>query len=595
MNYPGNETLAEEIRERILNTFRQTLELVEKGDRREARLGCDFILRLDPLFEPARTLHQRLQAESESIEVNDLKESLGEVVAEGPDAEAAAFFQELDAESSELDSALDLSSLQEAPAQPAPGPPQQPDSPTETAEATAEPNGEADAEPDAGADTELVATLDSESEQRVQDLLTEGQAAFDKTEYQSAIDSWSRIFLIDIDHPEASRRIDLARKLKSEVERKLEETFHDALTKVESGRLDEARSGFEAVLQMMPGHLAAQEYLDRLDTPDLVAPEPAPVAEPREETEKILDAPRANEDGFSSDLEDVLDEPLHPPVSTGPQPRQSIGGVGKATTHQSSSNRTFRIVGAAVLVVLAVVGWLLYENWDNFFPNASDTTVPVRLDPITRAQRTYDEAGAAIAIAQLRRLSPGHPQYAEAQALVAKWEALLNASRPEEEVPEPESLAARDQLVEEARAAFQGRNFLLAQELLERGAAQSALEDDAKEMLEQAKDNLAPIQSEIAMFRDGEWEMSLRNLWRMWESGSTNPDIRRLMVDSYFNLGVRNLQRNDAASAISNFKEAQELSADDAELSRLIEFAETYQGRPEDLLYRIFVKYVPFR
>ena len=67
------------------------------------------------------------------------------------------------------------------------------------------------------------------------------------------------------------------------------------------------------------------------------------------------------------------------------------------------------------------------------------------------------------------------------------------------------------------------------------------------------------------------------------------------MVDSYFNLGVRELQRKDAASAISNFKEAQELSADDPELSRLIEFAETYQDRPDDLLYRIFVKYLPFR
>ena len=595
MNYPGNETLAEEIRQRILNTFRQTLELVEKGEQREAQLGCNFILRLDPLFEPARKLHQRLQAESDPIEVADLKETVGEVAAD-PDAEAAAFFRDLEAESAELDSALDLSSLQEAPAQQVPGaPPQQPDPPTETAEAAAESGGEADAEPDVGADTELVATLDRESEQRVQDLLTEGQAAFDKTEYQSAIDSWSRIFLIDIDHPEANRRIDLARKLKAEVERKLEEIFHDALTKVEAGRLEEARSGFEAVLQMMPGHIAAQEYLDRLDTPDFAAPEPARAPAPRVETEGALGDPASGEDESSGDLGDVLDEQLHPAVSAGAQPRQSIGGVGKVSAQQSSSNRTFRTVGAAVLVVLAAVGWLLYENWDNFFPNASDATAPVRLDPITRAKRTYAEAGAAIAIAQLRRLAPGHSQYAEAQALVAKWEASLDASKPKDDAPEPESLAARDQFVGEARAAFREKEFLLAQELLERGAARAALEGDAKEMLEQARDNLAPMQSEIAMFRDGEWEMSLRNLWRMWESGSTNPDVRRLMVDSYFNLGVRDLQRKDTASAISNLREAQELSADDAELSRLIEFAEIYQGRPEDLLYRIFVKYVPFR
>ncbi len=80
MNYPGNETLAEEIRERILNTFRQTLELAEKGDHREAELGCDFVLRLDPLFEPARKLRERLQAESGLIKVTDLKVSVGDAV-----------------------------------------------------------------------------------------------------------------------------------------------------------------------------------------------------------------------------------------------------------------------------------------------------------------------------------------------------------------------------------------------------------------------------------------------------------------------------------------------------------------------------------
>ncbi|MCP4200925.1 MAG: hypothetical protein GY769_03220 [bacterium] len=606
MIYPGNETLAEEIRGRILNTFRQTLKLAENGDLREAELGCDFVLRLDPLFEPARQLNERLQAENGPVAVADLRAIIGEGATADSDAESDlvkevdAVFGELDpvvppapapepdadaavldleAEPSALDSALDLSSLEEAPAEEPPAAP-----PAQPAQA-----------PPPHSDTEPVAELDNESEQRVQDLLHEGQLAFDRAEYQSAIDAWSRIFLIDIDHPEANRRIDLARKLKAEVERKLEETFHDAVTKVETGRLEEARRGFEAVLEMMPGHLAAQEYLDRLDAPDFAAPEPPTAMEATGDVEGGLDDSLASERELPADMAGGLDQATDLPLPGEAQPRPAIGGVAKASKPVRSPNQTFRTLGAAALVVIAVAGFLLYKNWDSFFPNASDAAVPVQLDPITRAKRTHAEAGAAIAIAQLRRLSPGHPQYAEAQALVAQWEASLDASKPKNDAPEPEALAARDRLVDEARTAFGEKQFLLAQELLERGASQAALDDAAEEMLEETRDELAPMQAEIAMFRDGEWEMALRNLWRMRESDLATPDVSRLMVDSYFNLGVRDLQRQDPGAAILSFREADELAGGDAQIARLIEFAEVYQTRSEDLLYRIFVKYLPFR
>jgi tetratricopeptide (TPR) repeat protein len=515
--------------------------------------------------------------ESDEIaDLGDLEPVLPSAPASEPEADAVVF--DLDAEPSLLDSALDLSSLEGPAAEGEPFAVPQP------AQETAGPTG-----------TEPIAELDNESEQRVANLLTEGQAAFDKAEYQSAIDAWSRIFLIDIDHPEANRRIDLARKLKAEIERKLEETFHDALSKVEAGQLDEARRGFESVLEMMPGHIGAQEYLDRLEAPDFVPPEPAPVAEPKAAAEAVLDEALASEGEFSEDVGGMPDELPTPPGEIGEHPRPAVEGTGKATKPSRSPNKTFRFVGAAALIVFAVVGWFLYKNWNNFFPNASDTAAPVQLDPITRAKRTYAEAGAAIAVAQLRRLSPGHPQYAEAQALVAQWEASLDATKPESDGPGPEVLEARDQLVGEAETAFQEKQFLLAQELLERAASQAPLEEAAQEMLDESANQLDALKAEIVIFREGEWEMALRSLWRIWESGTTTPDVRRLMVDSYFNLGVRDLQRKDSTSAIDNFKEARELSVDDAEIARLVEFAELYQTRSEDLLYRIFVKSLPFR
>ena len=53
---------------------------------------------------------------------------------------------------------------------------------------------------------------DSESERRIAELLDEGQRAFESGDHQAAIDAWSRIFLIDIDHQEAARRIEQARQ-----------------------------------------------------------------------------------------------------------------------------------------------------------------------------------------------------------------------------------------------------------------------------------------------------------------------------------------------------------------------------------------------
>ena len=74
MSYPGNTSLSQDIQERIQSTYRQTLELAGQGNRQEASLGCDFILRLDADFEPAQRLLARLEAAGDGpVEVDDLR------------------------------------------------------------------------------------------------------------------------------------------------------------------------------------------------------------------------------------------------------------------------------------------------------------------------------------------------------------------------------------------------------------------------------------------------------------------------------------------------------------------------------------------
>src|SRR4030095_14137471 len=72
MSYSGNPSLSSEVKQRILNTFDQTLELAREGNRQEALLGCDFVLRMDPQFQPAQLLQERLKSSAGPVAVDDL-------------------------------------------------------------------------------------------------------------------------------------------------------------------------------------------------------------------------------------------------------------------------------------------------------------------------------------------------------------------------------------------------------------------------------------------------------------------------------------------------------------------------------------------
>src|SRR5215203_2393872 len=81
MSYSGNPSVSPDVRQRILTTFDQTLELAREGSRQEALLGCDFVLRMDSQFQPARVLQERLRTGAGPVSVDDLKNAQGEAGA----------------------------------------------------------------------------------------------------------------------------------------------------------------------------------------------------------------------------------------------------------------------------------------------------------------------------------------------------------------------------------------------------------------------------------------------------------------------------------------------------------------------------------
>jgi tetratricopeptide (TPR) repeat protein len=118
---------------------------------------------------------------------------------------------------------------------------------------------------DFGAEAET-APEPEESAGRIQVLLDQGQEEFDGGDFQSAIDTWSRIYLVDAQHAEAERRIGQARRRRAELDRLAEQHFYEAREAFEQKRFDDARALCQKVLKLQPQHLEAHDLLQRLET-----------------------------------------------------------------------------------------------------------------------------------------------------------------------------------------------------------------------------------------------------------------------------------------------------------------------------------------
>ena len=70
--YPGNPSLSAAVKERVLSTFQQTLMLYKQGRTDEVAQGCGLILRMDPMFDPAKKLLEKARNPAAAINVDSL-------------------------------------------------------------------------------------------------------------------------------------------------------------------------------------------------------------------------------------------------------------------------------------------------------------------------------------------------------------------------------------------------------------------------------------------------------------------------------------------------------------------------------------------
>jgi len=691
MTYPGNPSLARDVQQRVLDTFGQTLDLAHEGSRQEALLGCDFVLRMDPQFDPARRLQERLRSSAGAVvDTDDLRAAIDPVAGQVVPADLFADLDGLGLELPDLprtgaelrdeltqlldqrrfDELMALAEREQATIFADPllqGVVQEAQSRIEAAPyankflASARAALQAGNSEEAKRVLEKVRALDAshpelaeldaacsraagapeddllgafdlsfdspsldspmasldptlfsgseESDPRIRVLLDEGQKAFEGGDPQGAIDAWSRIFLIDIDHQEAARRIDQARKLKAESERQVEEIFHDGVAKLEAGDTGAARQAFQKVLEIQPGYLAAREYLQQLDAGKIPVTAPARPAH----RDGLAGAPESLLQLGVDPADDLKEEIMVPPEPGAKAAKAAERRPTKvAAVRERRPAKLFALVGSVVLLIVLGGGWFVWQDRDRFFPNSQPEENPGQTpapDPIARATALRQAGKTASAVAQLRRLPPDDPRYQQAQDLIKQWEGGAPSTDPgapgsptasglpaAPTAPTAPAIAPeRQAALDAAHQAYAEGSYLRAAEILSQTAGTGKLDESDAGMLERAKQQIEPLAKQIGLFRDHEWEFVIPDLWKLREKSPGNRDIDRLLIDSYYNLGVRDLQRADASKAAEKFQEALNLSPQDALLKRHMLFAQTYKERPKDLLYGIYVRYLTYR
>ena len=467
--------------------------------------------------------------------------------------------------------------LEEEPSEGAPGSAAQPE--PEQPETIA---GEAQTFDFSGGDVEI--TDDDQS--KIESYLGEGDRLFEAGDYQGAIDAWSKIFLIDVTNEQASERIEAAKEKKRGADEKLDELLNTGIAAYDREDYTTAKQTFEEVLAQDPDNFRAQEYLEKLAdhaaATGAAEPPPASPAEP-----EAAEAAEPAGDVYEGEMpEEDLYQP--PPPAAAPAEKPKPKPSPKPTSGRSPKTM---IIAAVAIIVLAVGGWLAWSMIGG--DDAATVDASVTQGKINRAEVLAENGDYAQAISILSSIEAGDPMRDQALQLIAQYKQQQAQAggtvggRPASQV--------QDELLAEARDAFAAEDYLSARTNFEEAAKIKPLDQADREMYEAASRQVSKLDTASALFAQGSYSEAIDELDKVLQEEPDNVNAREMLINAHYNLGVLALRNRNLDEAIEEFRFVLEQNPNDSMALRSMEIAQQYQGSTKDLMYEIYVKYLPLR
>ena len=145
------------------------------------------------------------------------------------------------------------------------------------------------------------------------------------------------------------------------------------------------------------------------------------------------------------------------------------------------------------------------------------------------------------------------------------------------------------------RAAYEAHDYDGAKKAFEQAVRVKPLAPDMKALYDTAAQQVAKLDTAKSLFRERRFDDALATLVTLQQQDPQNKNIQRMIVDSHFNLGATALQDERIPDAIREFDEVLKIDPSDDLARRSKELATRYNGQAKDLLYKIYVKYLPMR
>jgi len=426
-----------------------------------------------------------------------------------------------------------------------------------------------------------------DDQRKIEQYLADGDRAANAGNYQQAIDLWSRIFLIDVTNDEASSRIENAKAKRRENDAKVEALLAAGEKSFNAGEHKTARDQFEEALRLDPGNLVAHEFIERI-----TAAAPAPFETPFSAPAKPSETP-APKRGDIFDDEEMLSgsydslKPPDPVVAPIPAKKAATATTVAPAKKRSASSGVLLTILA--VMIIAAAGWFVWSKYMSkpSYDPAATQAIFVQANSLAKRQR-YDQA-----IAVLGNVSPSDPQHDKALEMIADLQhkkaqaAQMVGGRPASIVYE-ENLAA-------GRTAFEAHDYETAKTALDAAARIKALPPDVAAMYTTASQQVSKLETAKALFKEHRYQDAVTNLDPLLQSDPQNQSIRRMLIAAHFDLGATALQEEKLHDAMREFDEVLKSDPNDELAKRSRTLAERYSGQPKDLLYKIYVKYLPLR
>jgi tetratricopeptide (TPR) repeat protein len=434
-------------------------------------------------------------------------------------------------------------------------------------------------------DPELAAFDAPSPEHQIAALLKQGDDAKAAGDAQQAIEIWSRIFLLDINHAEAVARIEETRQHMAEERRSVASALGKGEESYAKGDLAGAKDQFDAVLALSDAGPRPTPATPALPT----AAPPSPhdlsaIATPEDVLAEEMD--QSGPPGRRSwSLPRAARESV-PPIPT-------AEGEGAKRPLLALNRRTAAIAGA-VLLLLAVGVFFLTRS-----PGGKSEPPPPDTGPsLERATSLFRQGKIAETAEELKRIPADHPDYTQAQKLLASLSARgSGASGEASAAPAAAPPAASEgsdaaALRAEAEKALAEKRYIDALKGFSRAAPHYPADPVFSQKMAEASEKVSELTPAVKLYNDAEYETAIPILWRIYQVSRENQDARSYLLRSYYNQGIGQIQNGLYDKAMESFGEVLSLDPQDVDAARHQRFAERYRGRELDLLGRIYLRYI---